>query len=67
MEDWLYEQGFQGVFRMTIDKDYYFSKQYQNVLNSSYKNAHFSDVKGILNLITKLTGRGFTSQYPLPP
>lgn len=67
MEDWLYEQGFQGQYRMTIGEDYYFSEPFQSAVNSTNKNARFEDVKSVIDLIIKLTGREFTAQYPLPP
>ncbi|KAF6214873.1 hypothetical protein GE061_009617, partial [Apolygus lucorum] len=67
MEDWLYEQGFQGQFRMVIGEDVFHSEQYQSALHSTNKNKHFGDVQSVVDLIVKLTGREFTAQYPLPP
>ncbi|XP_014248689.1 uncharacterized protein LOC106666192 [Cimex lectularius] len=66
-EDWLFEQGFGGIYRMIIGDHMAFSKHYQTAVHSRSKNPYYSVVKSLLDLVLRYAGREFHAQYIIPP
>ncbi|CAH1388641.1 unnamed protein product [Nezara viridula] len=65
-EQWLYEQGFSGSYRMIIGEHVAFSKAFVNATHARSKSSHHDSVKSIIDLLFNFVGRDLLLQYQLP-
>ncbi|XP_014282271.1 cilia and flagella-associated protein 47 isoform X3 [Halyomorpha halys] len=64
-EQWLFEQGFSGSYRMIIGNHIAFSKAFVNATHARSKSSYHDTVRSIIDLLSNFVGRDLLLQYQL--